>query len=297
MPAANFNDLTAFLAVAREESFTRGADRLGLSASALSHTIRGMEERLGVRLFTRTTRRVALTAAGERLLTSVGPLLDEIELQVAALGELRDRPAGIIRLTCTDHVSEHHLHRKLVPFLRAYPDIRIEILLDYGLTDIVGERIDAGIRQGELLGKDMIAVRIGPDWRFSLVGAPSYFEHHPIPQTPHELAGHNCAGLRLTTSGRLWAWEFEKDGKPFSVRVEGQLTYNSIMPGLQAARDGLCLAYLPDDLTREPIARGELIEVLEPWSVRCEGLHIFYPNRRQPTAAFSALLEALRHRA
>lgn len=296
MPIGNLSDMIGFVAVAREESFTKAANKLGVTTSALSHTIRGLEERLGIRLLTRTTRRVAPTAAGERLLRSIGPLFDEIEFQIEALSELRERPAGIVRLTCTDHVSEYVLREKIAAFIRDYPEIKVEIFLDYGLTDIVGQRIDAGIRQGDLLSKDMIAVRIGADWRFSLVGAPSYFARYPAPDTPYDLQQHNCAGLRLTTSGGLWAWDFQKEGKEFSVRVDGQLTYNSIMPGFQAALDGLCLAYVPEDLTKPYVERGELLEVLVDWSLRCQGFHIFYPNRRQPTPAFSALLEALRYR-
>lgn len=295
MAIGNLKDLIGFVAVAREESFTRAANRLGVTTSALSHTIRGLEERLGLRLLTRTTRKVALTAAGERLLLAIGPLFDEIEFQVDALSELRERPAGIIRLTCTDHVSEYVLRDRIAAFLRDYPEIRIEIYLDYGLTDIVGLRIDAGIRQGDLLDNEMIAVRISPDWRFSLVGSPTYFQRYPLPKTPHDLKGHECAGLRLTTSGGLWAWDFQENGRAFNVRVGGQLTFNSIMPGFQAALDGICLAYVPQDMTRSYVERGELIEILAEWSLRCQGFHIFYPNRRQPTPAFSALINALRY--
>lgn len=296
MAIGSLNDMIGFVAVAREESFTKAAAKLGVTTSALSHTIRGLEEKLGIRLLTRTTRKVATTAAGERLLRSIGPLFDEIEFQIEALGELRERPAGIVRLTCTDHVSEYVIRDKIADFVKAYPEINIEIFQDYGLTDIVGQRIDAGIRQGDLLAKDMIAVRIGPDWRFSLVGTPEYFERHGRPETPYDLTIHNCAGLRLTTSGGLWAWDFQENGKEFSVKVDGQLTYNTILPGLQAALDGICLAYVPEDLTERYIADGLLEEVLPDWSLRCQGFHIFYPNRRQPTPAFAALLESLRHR-
>ncbi|GAB3457269.1 LysR family transcriptional regulator [Insolitispirillum peregrinum] len=293
----SMNDLAAFIAIAREASFTRAANKLGVTPSALSHTMRGLEERLGIRLLTRTTRKVAPTAAGERLLQSIGPLFDEIDVQVTALGDLRDRPAGIVRLTCTDHASQYVLHDRLMAFLRRYPDIKVEICLDYGLTDIVGERIDAGVRSGDMVSRDMIASRIGPDWRFALVGSPDYFSRHAPPETPYDLARHNCACLRFTTGGGLWAWEFQDDqGKIFTVRVDGQLICNSIMPGLQTALDGLCLAYLPEDMARPHIASGALIEVLEPWSLRCLGLHLFYPHRRQPTPAFTALLEALRYR-
>lgn len=295
MERKNATDLLAFLMVARERSFTRAANKLGVTTSALSHTLRALEERLGVRLLSRTTRNVAPTEAGERLMKSLGPLFDEIDVQIEAISALKGKPAGTVRLTYTDHICQYILHERLAGLLRRYPEIKVEILIDYGLTNIVGERIDAGIRQGELISKDMIAVRISADWRFSLVGAPAYFERHGVPKTPHDLTRHNCACLRLTSSGGLWAWEFQKGGKEFSVRVDGQLTYNSIMPGFHAALDGLCLAYVPDDLSRPYIERGELREVLADWSLRCQGFHLYYPNRRQPSPAFSALVEALRY--
>ena len=295
MDRRNASDMLAFLTVAREHSFTKAATRLGLTTSALSHTMRALEERLGVRLLTRTTRNVAPTEAGERLANSLAPLFDEIDVQIEALGALRDKPAGSVRLTCTDHVSHYVLRERLAGVLRRYPQIKVEVRIDYGLTNIVGDRIDAGIRLGEQVSKDMIAVRIGPDWRFSLVGAPSYFERHPTSQRPHDLTRHNCACLRLPSSGALWAWEFQKGGKEFSVRVDGQLTYNSILPGFQAALDGLCLAYVPEDLSRPHIERGELREVLVDWSLRCQGFHLYYPNRRQASPAFSVLVEALRY--
>lgn len=297
MDRRNASDLLAFLAVSREHSFTKAAHKLGLTTSALSHTMRALEDRLGVRLLTRTTRNVAPTEAGERLMHSLAPLFDEIDVQIEALSVLKDKPAGTVRLTCTDHICQHILRERLTDLLRQYPEIKVEIVIDYGLTNIVDERIDAGIRQGELISKDMIAVRISPDWRFSLVGAPAYFDRHGVPKTPYDLTKHNCACLRLTSVGGLWAWEFQKGGKEFSVRVDGQLTFNTIMPGFQAALDGLCLAYVPDDLSRLHIERGELRKVLAAWSLRCQGFHLYYPNRRQASPAFSVLVDALRYQA
>ncbi|WP_313685042.1 LysR family transcriptional regulator [Pantoea sp.] len=295
MNRRNANDLLAFLTIAREQSFTKAANKLGVSSSALSHTIRALEERLGLRLLTRTTRNVSATEAGERLLSSLGPLFDEIDHQIDALSALRDKPSGTVRLTCTDHVSQFILRDRIAGVIKQYPELKIEILLDYGLTNIVGDRIDAGIRQGELISKDMIAVRISPDWRFALVGSPDYFKKYPEPDTPYDLTRHNCAGLRLTSSGTLWAWDFQQDGKEFSVKVDGQLSYNSIMPGFDAALDGICLAYVPYDMAKEHIDSGALREVLSEYSLRCLGFHLYYPNRRQATPAFSAVVDALRY--
>lgn len=294
MDRKNATDLLSFMAIAREGSFVKAANKLGVTSSALSHSMRAFEERLGLRLLTRTTRNVSPTAAGEQLLLSLGPLFDEIDNQIESLRALKEKPVGAVRLTCTDHVCDYIIRKKIASIVSMYPEIKIEIILDYGLTNIVDNRIDAGIRQGELISKDMIAVRISDDWRFSAVASPSYFERHAIPQTPYELTGHNCAGLRLTSGGGLWAWEFQKQGKIISVKVDGQLSYNTIMPGLNAALDGLCLAYLPYDLTAPYIEKGELIEVLVDWSLHCQGFHLYYPNRRQPSSAFQAVVEALR---
>ena len=246
MYRGNLNDLLAFLAVAQERSFTKAAAKMGVSQSALSHTIRGLEEQLGLRLLTRTTRSVAPTEAGERLLHAIGPRFEEIEAEVAALSELREKPAGTIRITATDYAIETILWPKLTKFLRRYPDVQVELIIDYGLTDIVSERFDAGVRIGEQVAKDMIAVRIGPDIRLAVVGSPGYFASRSEPQTPQELIDHNCINLRLPTRGGLYAWEFEKDGRELRVHVEGQLVFNGTFQMLKAAVAGFGLAYVPE---------------------------------------------------
>ncbi len=256
MPRANVNDLLAFLAVARERSFTRAAARLGVSQSALSHTIRGLEERLGLRLLTRTTRSVAPTEAGDRLLRAVGPRFDEIEAELAALSALRDKPAGNIRITTGEHAASTILWPALAKLLPDYPDITVEVVIDSGLRDIVAERYDAGIRLGESLDKDMIAVPIGPDLRMAVVGAPSYFTTRPPPQMPQDLTAHACINLRLQTYGGLYAWEFEKDGRALRARVGGQVAFNSLPPIVQAARDGFGLAYVFEDVVAASLASG-----------------------------------------
>lgn len=290
------NDLLAFIAVAREGSFTRAAARLRVSQSALSHTIRGLEERLGIRLLARTTRRVAPTEAGERLLRTVGPRFDEIESELAALSELRDKPAGTIRITAGEHAAETVLWPRLATFLPDYPDINVEIVVDYGLTDIVAQHYDAGVRTGERLAKDMIAVRIGPDLRMAVVGAPSYFAGRRRPRTPQDLADHACINLRLPTYGGVYAWEFEKGRRELKVNVEGQLVFNNLALRLNAALAGAGLAYLPEDRVRDHVADGRLIRVLEDWCPPFTGYHLYYPSRRQPTPAFALLVEALRYR-
>src|SRR5688572_221966 len=247
MRRENVSDLLAFLAVARERSFTRAGKKLGISQSALSHTVRGLEERLGLRLLTRTTRSVSPTEAGDRLLMSVGSRFEEIEAELEALSELRDKPAGTIRITATENAVDAILLPKLAKFLPQYPDIKVEIVVDYGLTDIVAQRYDAGVRSGEQVAKDMIAVRIGPDMRMAVVGAPSYFKTRPEPKKPQDLIDHNCITLRLP-HGRLYAWEFEKDGRELRVRVDGQLTYNTTAQQLSAAFAGLGLAYVPEGM-------------------------------------------------
>lgn len=296
MPRQNVNDLLAFLAVARERSFTRAAAQLGVSQSALSHTIRGLEERLGLRLLTRTTRSVAPTEAGERLLRTVGPRFDEIDAELAALSELREKPAGTIRITAGEHAAEAILWPALAELLPDYPDIKVEIIVDYGLTDIVAERYDAGVRLGEQVAKDMIAVRIGPDFRFVVVGAPSYFANRPRPKHPQDLTAHNCINLRLPTYGGLYAWEFEKRGRELKVRVEGQLVFNNIALRLNAVLAGLALAYLPEDQVRTQLADRRLIRVLDDWCPPFSGYHLYYPSRRQPTPAFALLVDGLRYR-
>jgi DNA-binding transcriptional LysR family regulator len=296
MPRTDLNDIVAFLAVARERSFTRAAARLGVSQSALSQTLRGLESRLGLRLLTRTTRSVAPTEAGERLLRAAGPRLEEIDAEVAALSELRDKPSGTIRITAHDHAIRAVLWPTLEKLLPAYPDIKVEIIIDYGLTDIVAERYDAGVRTGEMVAKDMIAVRIGPDMRSSVVGAPSYFATRPKPKMPQDLTGHNCINLRLPTHGGLYAWEFQKGKRELRVRVEGQLVFNGTAPMLDAALAGVGLAYVPEDSVRAHLAEGRLIRVLADWCPPYPGYHLYYPSRRQPTPAFTLLVDALRYR-
>lgn len=296
MQRGNLNDLASFLAIARAGSFTRAAARLGLSQSALSHTMRELEERLGVRLLTRTTRRVSPTEAGERLRRNLAPHFEQIDAELAALGELRDTPSGNIRITATDYIANTILLPKLAKFLRAYPDIKVEIVIDYGLTDIVAERYDAGVRSGEQVAKDMIAVPIGPALRMAVVGAPLYFRRQPAPGTPQELVQHNCINLRLPTHGGLYAWEFEKAGRELKVRVEGQFSVNGTYQMLDAALAGLGLAYIPEELARPYINRRRLQRVLEDWCPSFPGFHLYYPSRRQATPAFALLVEALRYR-
>jgi len=296
MPPGNLNDLLAFIAVGQERSFTRAAAKLGVSQSALSHTMRSLEERLGVRLLTRTTRSVAATEAGERLLRSIGPLFEEIEAELAALGELREKPAGTIRITATEYAADEILLPKLAQLLPAYPDIKVEIVIDYGLTDIVAGRFDAGVRSGEQVANDMIAVRVGPDMRMAVVGAPSYFTARSLPEKPQDLIDHNCITLRLPTHGGLYAWEFEKDGRELRVRADGQLTYNTTAQMMTAALAGLGLAYVPEGMAKPYLARGRLRRVLEDWCLPYSGYHLYYPSRRQPTPAFALLVGALRYR-
>jgi len=296
MPRNNLNELTAFLAVAREKSFTKAAAKLGVSQSALSHTMRALEERLGVRLLARTTRSVSPTEAGERLLRTAGPRLDEIEAELAALGELRDKPAGTIRITAGEHSAESILWPALARLLPDYPDIAVEIMVDYGLTDIVAERYDAGIRLGEQVARDMIAVRIGPDMRMAVVGAPSYLARHKRPQTPQDLTAHACINLRLPTYGGIYAWEFEKAGHELKVRVEGQLVFNNFSLRMNAVLAGLGLAYLPEDQVRMQLDDGQLVRVISDWCPPFSGYHLYYPSRRQPSAAFALLVDALRYR-
>ncbi len=296
MPRESLNDLLAFLAVAKERSFTKAAAKLGVSQSALSHTIRGLEERLGLRLLSRTTRSVAPTEAGERVLRSVGPRFEEIDAELAALSELREKPAGAIRITASEHAADAILWPKLARFLPQYPDIKVEIVIDNRLADIVSERFDAGVRNGEQVAKDMIAVRIGPDMRVAVVAAPSYFRKRPEPKKPQDLIGHDCINLRLSTHGGLYAWEFEKGARELKVRVEGQLVFNGTHQMLNAALDGFGLAYVPEDVAEPHLAKGRLKRVLEDWCPPYAGYHLYYPSRRQPVPAFALLVEALRYR-
>jgi DNA-binding transcriptional LysR family regulator len=296
MQRGNLNDLLAFLAVAQERSFTKAAAKLGISQSALSHTIRGLEDRLGLRLLTRTTRSVAPTELGERLLHTIGPRFSEIEAELTAVSEFREKPAGTIRITAMEYAAEAILLPTLAKLLPVFPDIKVEIVIDYGLTDIVAERFDAGVRSGEQVAKDMIAVRIGPDMRMAVVGAPSYFKTRPEPQQPHDLVNHNCITLRLPTHGGLYAWEFEKDGGELRVSVDGQLTYNTAAQMLNASLSGLGLAYVPEGWAQPHLAKCRLTRVLEDWCLPYSGYHLYYPSRRQPTPAFALLVDALRYR-
>ena len=296
MARENLNDVVAFLAVASESSFTRAAAKLGVSQSALSHSIRGLEERLGLRLLTRTTRSVAPTQAGERLIRTVGPRLEDIDAELAALTELRDKPAGTIRVTAGEHAAETILWPALAELLPRYPDIKVELITDYGLTDIVAERYDAGVRLGEQVAKDMIAVRIGPDFRMAVVGAPSYFAERPAPRKPQDLTAHDCINIRLPTYGGIYAWEFERRGRALKVRVEGQLVFNNTALRLNAVLAGLGLAYLPEDHVRPYLADGRLVRVLADWCPAFPGYHLYYPSRRQHSPAFALLVEALRYR-
>ena len=296
MQRGNLNDLLSFIAVARERSFTKAAAKLGVSPSALSHTISELEARLGFRLLNRTTRSVSPTEAGERLLHTVGPRFDEIEAELVSVSEFREKPAGTIRITATEYAADAILLPKLAKLLREYPDIKVEIIVDYGLTDIVAQRYDAGVRSGEQVAMGMIAVRIGPDMRMAVVGAPSYFAARSPPKTPQELIGHNCINLRLPTHGGLYTWEFEKDGRELKVRVEGQLTYNTTAQMLNAALAGMGLAYVPEGLAQPYLTKGRLRRVLEDWCLPYSGYHLYYPSRRQPSAAFALLVDALRYR-
>jgi DNA-binding transcriptional LysR family regulator len=289
-------DLIAFIAVARAGSFTRAAVELGLTQPALSKAMRTLEERLGVRLLNRTTRSVAPTEAGERLLRSIEPLLAGIEGSLTSLTELRDKPSGTIRITSTQHAAETVLWPRLSKLMHAYPDITVELVTDEGLTNIVSERFDAGIRVGEYVEKDMIAVRIGPAMRQAIVGSPSYFEKHPVPERPEDLTSHRCINLRRVTRGGNHPWEFERRGREVNVRVDGQLAVNSVDLARRAALDGVGLAYLPDDMVKEDLAQKRLVRVLEDWCEPYPGYHLYYPSSRQHAPAFAVVLDALRYR-
>ncbi|WBS01957.1 LysR family transcriptional regulator [Pseudoduganella sp. SL102] len=292
----SLDDLAAFQAVAAARSFTRAAAQLGISQPALSAKITALEERLGVRLLTRTTRSVSTTEAGERLSRSIGPHLDGIVSGLADLSEWRGKPAGSLRITSVEHASRTILLPALARILPEYPDISVEVIDDYSLADIVAERFDAGVRLGEQVAQDMIAVRIGPDFDQCVVGAPAYFARHGMPATPHDLTGHRCIALRLPTSGGVWSWPFVKDGHELRVRPGGQLSFNTITLQLDSALAGLGLAYLPEDVVSEHLAAGRLVRVLAEWSSSLSGYHLYYPSRRQPTAAFSLVVEALKYR-
>ncbi|QJU58687.1 LysR family transcriptional regulator [Sphingomonas sp. AP4-R1] len=296
MGRASIHELAAFVSIARTGTFTRAAAQLGVSPSALSHSMRALEERLGVRLLTRTTRSVALTEAGARLLAGIGPRLDEIDAELDALTALRDKPAGTVRITATEHAATSVLLPAIARLLPDYPDIKVEISTDIGLTDIVNERFDAGVRPGDIIARDMIAMPIGPHLRMAVVGSPAYFAGRAAPLSPHDLTHHNCINLRLPTHGGIYVWEFEQDGRELNVRVDGQMVFNNSALMLRAAVAGLGLAYLTEGQVKPHVESGELIRVLEDWCDPFPGYHLYYPSRRQPTPAFRLLLEALRYR-
>ncbi len=296
MSRIDLNDLNAFLAIAREKSFTRAAAQLGVSQSALSQTMRGLEERLGLRLLARTTRSVAPTEAGERLMRAIGPHLESVADALAAISSLSETPAGAVRINASEHAANSVLYPAVARLARDYPEIAIETRIDNAFVDIVAERFDAGVRIGEQIEKDMVAVRIGPDMRMAIVGAPAYFERRPPPLSPRDLTRHNCINVRLPSSGGVLPWEFEKDGRDVSVRVDGQLTFSVMSMGLRAALDGLGLGYCQADLAAPHVAEGRLVSVLEDWCAPFPGYHLYYPSRRQHSAAFAVVVEALRYR-
>ncbi|WP_182656025.1 LysR family transcriptional regulator [Stenotrophomonas lacuserhaii] len=295
MGVENYDQLAMFALVARERSFTRAAAQLGMSQPALSRSMRQLEERLGVRLLSRTTRSVSPTEAGEQLLRVIAPRFEEIDTELAQLNAFRDKPAGRLRITAGEHAAISIMQPVLGRLLPQHPDLNIEVIVDYGLTDIVAEGYDAGIRLGEQVAKDMIAMRVGPELRMAVVGSPDYFRRYVRPKSPHELTQHNCITIRLPTHGGIFAWEFEKKGQELKVRVEGQLVFNNIAMRLSAALEGLGLAYMPEDLVHAHIASGALVRVLADWCPPFPGYHLYYPSRRQSSPAFTLLRDALRY--
>ncbi len=295
MARRNLDDLLSFVTIAREGSFTRAAALLGVTQSALSQAISGLEARLRIRLLTRTTRSVSPTAAGERLLHAIGHRFDEIEAELDALTELRDKPSGTVRITCGDNVLHTILLPGLAPLLREYPDISLEFDVNYGLRDIVADRFDAGVRLGSTIDKDMIAIPIGPPLRMAVVASPAYLAGHPAPRTPHDLVAHNCINQRMPTSGGLYVWDFERKGRKLNVRVDGQLIFNTTQPQVDAALAGLGVTLLPEDEVTVHIGAGRLVRVLEDWCPPFAGYHLYYPSRRQPSPAFALVVDALRH--
>jgi len=296
MEQTDFNHLTWFRIVAEERSFTKAAARIGVAQSTLSHTIKQLEARMGIRLLTRTTRNVATTVAGERLLRTITPRMAEIEEEIGALMEFRDKPSGSIKLTLSDHALESVVWPKLKPVLKDYPDISVELLLDSTFRNIVEEGFDAGVRLGESVEKDMIAVRIGPDWRLVAVASPDYLDAHGVPAHPKDLVRHICINMRQETAGGLYGWEFAKDGEELRVRVDGQLTFNNSYAMIDAALNGYGIAYVPENIVERQIASGELVQVLDDWSPFFDGYFLYYPSRRQNLPAFKVIVDALRHR-
>ncbi|MFJ4048969.1 LysR family transcriptional regulator [Pseudomonas hunanensis] len=295
MARRNLNDLLYFVTIAREGSFTRAAAHLGVTQSALSQAINGLEARLQIRLLTRTTRSVSPTAAGERLLNAIGHRFDEIESELDQLTELRDKPAGTVRITCGDHILRTTILPKLTPLLREYPDINIEFDVNYGFRDIVADRFDAGVRMGDTIDKDMIAVPIGPPLRMAIAASPEYFASHPVPKKPHDLLNHNCINMRMQTSGGIYVWDFMRRGKQLNVRVDGQLIFNTTPNMVDAALVGLGIAALPEEEFAPHIEEGRLVRVLEDWCEPFSGYFLYYPSRRQPSPAFSLVVDALRY--
>lgn len=293
----NINDLIALAAVAEERSFTRAAARLNVSQSALSHTIKGLEQRLGLRLLTRTTRSVAPTLEGEDLLATLNPCFETIEARLRALNDARDQPTGTVRIVAVEYAIETILWPKLSPVLKQYPSVNVELVMDYGYTDLASSQCDAGVRYGEQVSEGMISMRIGPDERMICVGAPEYFDAAGIPETPQDLAGHRCINLRLSTHGALYAWEFEdRDGNEIRVKVQGQACFNTINPVMRAAKDGHGLALIPERLATEHLASGALKPCLDDYCPSFPGFHLYYPSRQRPSSAFGVVLEALRER-
>lgn len=296
MGKTDFNQLTWFRIVAEERSFTRAAARIGVAQSTLSYAIRQLETRMGIRLLTRTTRSVSTTPAGERLLRTITPRLAEIEEEIAALTALRDKPSGSVRLTLSDHALDSVVWPKLKPVLKDYPEISVELILDSTFRNIVEDGFDAGVRLGESVEKDMIAVRIGPDWRLVAVASPGYLAEHGTPQHPRDLVRHICINMRHESAGGLYAWEFEKDGQELRVRVDGQLAFNNSYAMIDAAVSGYGIAYVPEDIVADRIASGALVQVLGDWSPMFDGYFLYYPSRRQNLPAFRVVVDALRHR-
>jgi DNA-binding transcriptional LysR family regulator len=297
MPRENLNDLLVFLAVARDRSFTRAAARLGVSQSALSQTVRDLETRLGVRLLTRTTRSVSTTEAGEELFQAVAPRIDEIEMKLAAVADFRDKPAGVVRITATEHPIDTIIWPKLRRVLPDYPDIRVELSVDYGLANIVEERYDIGVRYGDQVAKDMIAVRISPDIRMTMVASPAYLDGRKPPKTPQDLLDHDCVTLRLATAKGIYAWELKKGRNEIQARVNGRITCNTQPHMVQAALDGFGIAFVTEDIVLDHVRGGQLRIVMPDWCPVFPGYHAYYPSRRQASRAFSIVIDALRHRA
>jgi DNA-binding transcriptional LysR family regulator len=296
MARDNINDILVFMAIARERSFTRAASRLGMTQSAVSHIIRGLEARLGVRLLTRTTRSVSPTEAGERLLQNVAPRLDEIEAEIAAISDLSDKPSGMIRITAIDHVIDNILWPRLAKLMPQYPDIHLEISSDYRMIDIAAERFDIGVRWGDQVDKDMVAVRITPDVQMMIVGSAEYFAHRPVPTSIQDLMKHNCIQLRLASSGGVYAWELQHEGRTMEVKVRGQFIFNGVYQMLNAALEGCGLAFLTDDLLLEHVREGRLVSVMQDWCPHFPGLHAYYPSRRHSSRALALVIDAIRYK-